>query len=116
MTWVVNRMDRAPSQVLPQTIWSVERCTVRNRLGEGVKRLGSIGSSVIVGRMVGVKVGGGGSVTRGGPVAGVVVGACVLITKRSGVCVAGSPKGVAVGWGRFVCVGVPRKGIESGTP
>ena len=90
--------------------------TVRNRLGEGVNKLGSIGSSVIVGRMVGEKVGSGVSVISGVPVGGVVVGSAVLITNRSGVCVGGSPNGVAVGAGVPVGVDVPRKGIENGNP
>jgi hypothetical protein len=66
-------------------------------LGEGVNKLGSTGSSVIVGRMVDVKVGKGVFVIMGVPVGGVVVGSGVLITNKSGVCVAGKPKGVAVG-------------------
>ena len=65
--------------------------------GDGVNKLGSSGSSVIVDRMVGVNVGKGVSVMRGVPVGGVVVGSGVLITNKSGVCVAGSPNGVAVG-------------------
>ena len=109
-------MDRAPSHVLPQTIWSVDLETVRNRLGEGVNKLGSIGSSVIVGRVVGENVGSGVSVITGVPVGGVVVGSAVLITNKSGVCVAGRPNGVAVGAGVPVGVDVPRKGIENGNP
>ena len=62
-----------------------------------MNKLGSIGSSVIVGRMVGVKVGKGVSVTSGVPVGGVVVGCGVLITNKSGVFEAGNPNGVAVG-------------------
>jgi hypothetical protein len=74
----------------------------------------SNGSSVIVGRMVGVFVGNGVFVTFGVPVEGVVVGACVLMTNRSGVKVAGKPNGVAVGAGELVCVG-DRKERESGS-
>lgn len=90
-------MDRAPSHVLPHTICSVDLWTDKKMLGEGVNKLGSTGSSVIVGRMVDVKVGKGVFVIRGVPVGGVVVGSGVLITNKSGVCVAGKPKGVAVG-------------------
>ena len=89
-------MDRAPSHVLPHTICSVDLWTDKNKLGEGVNKLGSIGSSVIVGRIVGVKVGKGVFVITGVPVGGVVVGSAVLITNKSGVCVAGNPNGVAV--------------------
>src|SRR5688500_13743834 len=97
MTFEVNLIDRAPSQVLPQTSGSVDLWTVKNKLGEGVNKLGSIGSSVMVGRVVGVKVGKGVSVRSGVPVGGVVVGSGVLITNKSGVCVAGKPNGVTVG-------------------
>ena len=81
-----------------------------------MNRLGSIGSSVMVGRMVGVKVGKGVSVTSGVPVGGVVVGCGELITNMSGVKVAGRPNGVAVGPGVFAGVGVCRKGIEISKP
>ena len=81
-----------------------------------MNKLGSIGSSVMVGRMVGVKVGKGVSVTSGVPAGGVVVGCGELITNRSGVKVTGRPNGVAVGPGVFTGVGVCRKGIEIGKP
>ena len=81
-----------------------------------MNKLGSIGSSVIVGRAVGVKVGKGVFVTSGVPVGGVVVGSGVLITNKSGVKVAGKPNGVTVGPGVFTGVGVCRKGIEIGKP
>ncbi len=58
-------------------------------LGDGVKKIGSIGSSVIVGRIVAVNSGVGVSVTRGVPVDGVLVAARVLSTNKSGVFVAG---------------------------
>ena len=115
-TFAVNLIDRAPSQVLPQTIWSVDLWTVKNRLGEGVNKLGSIGSSVMVALMVGVKVGRGVSVMIGVPVGGVVVGCGVLITNRSGVFEAGNPNGVAVGPAVFTVVGVCRNGSEMGKP
>ena len=75
--------------------------TERNRLGEGVNRLGSIGSRVIVERKVGVEivVGVFVTVTNASPVAAVTVGSEVLITKKSGVLEAGNAKGVAVGLG-----------------
>jgi hypothetical protein len=63
----------------------VERTTDINRFGEGVKRLASIGSSVMVTRNVGVNVGSGVSVAIGVSVNGVVVGARVFRTNRSGV-------------------------------
>ena len=85
-------------------------------MGEGVNKLGSIGSSVMVGRVVGVNVGKGVSVRSGVPVGGVVVGSGVLSTNRSGVCVAGKPNGVAVGPSVFTGVGVCRKGSEIGKP
>lgn len=50
----------------------------------------------------------------GVPVGGVVVGAWVLITNKSGVKVAGKPNGVAVGPGGLTVVGVPKKGREIG--
>jgi hypothetical protein len=90
-------MDRAPSQVLPQTIKPVLLWTDRKILGDGVNKLGSIGSRVIVGRIVAVKVGAGVLVARGVPVGGVVDGSAVLITNRFGVLVAGRENGVAVG-------------------
>lgn len=67
-----------------------------NRLGEGVKNIGSIASRVIVGRIVAVNVGKGVSVTRGVPVDGVVVGGNVLSTNKSGVLVGSSANGVTV--------------------
>jgi hypothetical protein len=88
-------------------------------LGEGVKSMGSIGSSVIVGRMVGVRVGCGVFVTSGVPVDGVDVGMEVFSTKRLGVLVGSSENGVAVnGDGCSACagVGVPRNGISNGNP
>jgi len=94
----------------------VDLWTVKNKLGDGVNKLGSIGSSVMVGRIVGVKVGKGVSVTSGVPVGVVVVGCGVLITNRSGVCVAGNPNGVAVGPAVFTGVGVCRNGSEIGKP
>ena len=99
-------MERAPSHVLPHTIWLVLLCTVINTLGEGVNRLGSTGSSVIVGRMVAVKVCVGVSVTAGVPVGGVVVGGWVFNTNRFGVKVGCKENGVAVGPGELVTVGV----------
>ena len=77
-----------------------------------MNKLGSIGSSVMVGRMVGVKVGKGVSVTSGVPVGGVVVGCGVLITNKSGVFEAGNPNGVAVGPNVFTGVGVCRNGSD----
>lgn len=64
-----------------------------------------MGSSVMVGRLVAVNVGAGVSVISGVPVGGVVVGAAVLMTNRSGVLDAGNAKGVAVGAGELVGVG-----------
>ncbi len=90
-------MERAPSQVLPQTICVVLFKTERNKLGEGVNRLGSMGSSVIVERLVGVKIAVGVSVRNASPVAAVVVDSAVLIAKKSGVLDAGNANGVAVG-------------------
>ena len=81
-----------------------------------MNKLGSIGSSVMVGRVVGVKVGKGVSVRSGVPVGGVVVGSGVLITNKSGVCVAGKPNGVTVGPSVYTGVGVCRKGSEIGKP
>src|SRR5688572_11759465 len=98
-------MERAPSQVLPQTMSVVLFWTDRNKLGEGVKRLGSMGSSVMVARKVGVEIVVGVSVTNASPVAAVMVGSEVLITKKSGVLEAGNANGVAVGLGRLEGVG-----------
>jgi hypothetical protein len=89
--------------------------TVRNIFGEGVNRLGSIGSSVMVERKVAVNAGTGVSVIRGNPVGGVFVAGEVLMTNRSGVLEAGNENGVAVGAGELVTVGVWRKGIEIGS-
>jgi hypothetical protein len=84
-----------------------------NRLGEGVKKTGSIGSRVIVGRIVAVSVGKGVSVTLGVPVDGVVVGGNVLSTNKSGVFVGSNPNGVTVDCGESVCgAAVCRKGME----
>ncbi len=58
--------------------------------------MGSMGSSVIVGRVVGVNVGKGVLVTGGVSVEGVVVGGIVLSTNKSGVYVACSEYGVTV--------------------
>lgn len=65
--------------------------------GEGVNRLGAIGSSVIVERIVGVKNGRGVFVASGDSLSDVVVGSAVLMTNRSGVLEAGKANGVAVG-------------------
>ena len=78
--------------------------------------MGSIGSSVMVGRNVGVSVGSGVSVMSGVPVGGVPVGSSVLSTNRSAVCVGSNEKGVAVRAGGLVGVGVPKNGIETGSP
>jgi hypothetical protein len=94
----------------------VDLWTVKNKLGDGVNKLGSSGSSVMVGRMVGVKVGRGVFVMSGVPVGGVVVGCAVLITNKSGVFEAGSPNGVAVSPGVFTGVEVCRNGMEIGDP
>ena len=72
--------------------------------GEGVNRLGEIGSSVIVARKVGVN-GSGVSVLSATLFSPVEVGEEVLITNRSGVLEAGSANGVAVGTGEPVGVG-----------
>ena len=74
-------------------------------MGEGVNRLGAIGSSVMVDRMVGVKMGRGVSVLSGASFTAVEVGTSVLMTNRSGVLEAGSANGVAVGAGELVTVG-----------
>lgn len=70
-----------------------------------MNRLGAIGSSVIVKRMVGVKMGRAVFVLGGALSNAVVVGSEVLITNRSGVLEAGSANGVAVGAGEPVGVG-----------
>jgi len=89
-------------------------------LGDGVNKLGSIGSSVIVGRNVGVNVGARVFVGVGGgvpvPVKGVAEESAVLMTNKSGVFVSGSEKGVAVGAGELTAVGVCKKGMEIGSP
>jgi hypothetical protein len=87
-------------------------------LGEGVNKLGSSGSRVMVGRKVGVRVGCGVSVMGGVPVGGVpvTVDSSVLNTNTSSVCVGSREKGVAVKAGGLVGVGVPRNGIETGRP
>src|SRR5215210_5189705 len=97
ITCAVNLMERAPSQVLPQTICVVLFKTERNKFGEGVNRFGSTGSSVIVTRLVGVKIAVGVSVANASPVAAVTVDSAVFITKKSGVLEAGNANGVAVG-------------------
>ena len=56
--------------------------------------------------MVGVKIGTGVSVFTGALINPVEVAVAVLMTKRSGVLVAGSANGVAVGAGELVTVGV----------
>ena len=114
MTVVINLTDRAPSHPYPHTSWFVDLWADTNNCGPGVKRLTSSGSSVMVGRTVGVKVGRGVSVTRGVPVGGVVVAFAVLIANRSGVNVSGKPKAVGVGPWVFVCVGC-RNAKESGS-
>jgi hypothetical protein len=63
----------------------VERVTDINRFGEGVNSSGLIGSRVMVARKVGVNVGRGVSVIIGVSVNGVVVGARVFRTNKSGV-------------------------------
>jgi hypothetical protein len=75
----------------------------------------------MVGRNVGVNVGRGvfvatGVSVDGVPVDEVVVGSRVLSTKRSGVFVGSSEKGVGVETGGRVGVDVPRKGIDTGSP
>ena len=69
----------------------------------------------MVARKVAVRVGTDVTVSRGKPVAGVVVGGEVLMTNRSGVLEAGKANGVAVGAGELVTVGVCRNGIEMGS-
>jgi hypothetical protein len=102
--------------VLPHTIWLVERWTERNRLGEGVNNVGSSGSSVIVGRNVGVGIGVSGIWDVPSP--GVVDDSGVLSSKRSGVNVGAKENGVAVCCGMGVGEGpaVPRNGMETGRP
>ena len=56
-----------------------------------------MGSSVIVERMVGVKIGTAVSVFTGALINPVEVAVAVLITNRSGVLEAGNENGVAVG-------------------
>jgi hypothetical protein len=74
----------------------------------------------MVTRAVGVAVGTGVFVGTGAlvpvlmPVNGVVVGAMVLSTNRSGVWVGSREYGVAVGRGELTGVGVPRNGMEMG--
>ena len=67
--------------------------------------MGSMGSSVMVERLVAVKIAVGVFVINASPVDAVVVGSEVLITKKSGVLEAGNANGVAVGWGRLEGVG-----------
>jgi hypothetical protein len=82
-----------------------------------VKRLGSMGSRVMVERLVGVEVGKGVLVTTGAPGTGEVVGSEVLMTNRFGVNVGFSEKGVAVGWAALIGVGLCRKdGSAIGSP
>ena len=99
--------------MVPHTICLVDRSGGRNKGAEGVNRCTSWGARVMVGRVVGVKVGKGVSVMRGVPVGGVVVGACVFRANKSGVNVAGRLKGVAVGFVGGGGVGEERNGIES---
>lgn len=75
-------------------------------------------SRVIVGRKVGVNVGGGVSVMLGVPVPGVVEGGRVFRTNKSGVLVSASENGVTVDWGTlgWVGKGVCKNGIETGNP
>ena len=81
----------------------MDRITDRNMFGEGVNNSGLMGSSVIVDRKVGVKVGSGSGVgvsvvpTMGVSVEGVFVGGNVLRTNRLGVFVGSSEYGVTVG-------------------
>ena len=82
-----------------------------------MKRLGSTGSSVMVERVVGVKVGKGVLVATGAPGTGEVVGSAVLMTNRFGVNVGFREKGVAVGWAVLAGVGLCRnEGSEIGNP
>ena len=92
--------------------------TERKIFGDGVNKLGSIGSSVIVARIVGVLVGSGvfvaGScVVPGGRVAD---GSAELITNKFGVLVGGKENGVAVGLGEALGTWVCRNGMETGSP
>jgi hypothetical protein len=89
--------------------------TERKIFGEGVNRLGAIGSSVIVERNVGVKNGKGVFVASGDSLSDVVVGSAVLMTNRSGVLEAGNANGVAVGAGELVGVGDCKNGIDMGS-
>jgi hypothetical protein len=104
--------------VLPHTIKVVLLFTLRKRFGEGVNKRGSIGSRVIVERMVAVNVGKG--VFVGGscvsPSASVVEGSAVLITNKFGVFVGCKENGVAVGLGDATGAGVCKNGMESGNP
>lgn len=75
-------------------------------MGDGVNKLGLIGSSVMVARNVGVNVGSGVSVTIGVSVNGVVVGGRVLRINKSGVLVGSSEYGVTVDAGEPVGTGV----------
>jgi len=92
--------------------------TERKILGEGVNKLGSIGSNVIVARVVAVKVGRGVFVAGSwvSPGASVAEGSAVLITNKSGVFVCGKENGVAVGLGEAAGACVCRNGIETGSP
>jgi hypothetical protein len=115
----MNRIERSPAHVPPQTSWLVFLCTLRKILGEGVKSVGSSGSRVMVGRKVGVKVGTTVLVTSGVPVSGLEVGPSVLRANKSGVllgCRGGRENGVAVGWGGAAGAGVCKKGMEIGSP
>jgi len=92
-------MFRSPSQVLPHTIWSVVRSIFLNICGEGVKRFWAMGRSVIVGMVVGKSVGvrvGGTTVIFGSCVDGTCVGPAVFTANKSRV---------AVGVGNCVTVG-----------
>ena len=74
----------------------------------------SRGSNVIVDGCCGVDVARRVLVTNGAPGTGVVVASTVLMTKKSGVKVAGRPKDVTVGAGEFVGMGVAKNGIDEG--
>ena len=110
----MNRILRSPSHVLPQTIRLVLLVTVRKRFGDGVNKLGSTGSSVIVGRNVAVNVGRGVTVAICVPASAVVDASAVLMTNRFAVFVGCNENGVAVGFGEETGVGVPRNGREIG--
>jgi hypothetical protein len=75
----------------------VDRTTDINRFGEGVNRLGLIGSSVMVTLNVGVNVGGDVLVIIGVSVNGVVVGGRVFRINKSGVLLGSNEYGVTVG-------------------